>query len=183
MKLSPRAKLVAIGAAFLVPIVASTLAYVFLNPSPTANYGELVKPVPPPSQVMLASATAMFSFSELKGKWILVASDSGSCRECDKKLVAMRQVRLAMGRNADRVERVFVVDDGRLAPDISLAFPGLRVATVPAGMKLPEGAGGDRGHIYLIDPNGNVMMRWPADPDGKRMIRDLERLLKASQIG
>ena len=50
-------------------------------------------------------------------------------------------------------------------------------------MVLPPGAANDRAHIYLVDPLGNVMMRWPAKPDMRRMLKDLERLLKASQIG
>jgi len=89
-----------------------------------------------------------------------------------------------LGRNASRVERVFVIDDLR-APDAAAlgAFSGLRVAVTPPGLSLPPGAGNDRAHIYLVDPRGNVMLRWPAGADRKRMLGDLQRLLKASQIG
>ena len=73
----------------------------------------------------------------------------------------MRQIRLALGRNASRVDT--------------------RVLTQA---ELGEAAGPiDAAHIYLVDPHGNVMMRWPRRPDMKRMLKDLERLLKASQIG
>jgi hypothetical protein len=96
----------------------------------------------------------------------------------------MTQVRLALGRNASRVERVFVVDDVRTADAALLgSYPGLVVAVTRRGLLLPPGAANDRAYIYLVDPRGNVMMRWPAKPDYKRMFRDLERLLKASQIG
>jgi hypothetical protein len=93
-------------------------------------------------------------------------------------------VRLALGRNAARVERVLVVDDLR-RPDPALPgeFAGMRLALTPTGLALPPGAGNDRAHVYLVDPRGNVMLRWPAGADRKRMLADLQRLLKASQIG
>ena len=184
MRLSSRAKLLLLAAFFLLPIVASFLAYRYVKPEPTANYGELLAVVPAPSTLFIGTSQEPFIFGQLTGKWILVANDSGACPEaCVEKLVAMRQVRLAVGRNASRVERVFIVDDGRIAPELAGAFPGMVAATRPAGQPMPAGAGNDRDHIYLIDPHGNVMMRWPAKAEGPRMIRDLDRLLRASQIG
>jgi len=186
MRLAPRAKLALLAAIFLAPIVASVVAYRFFRPEPTANYGELLLP---PAAITSHSFGRIdggaFAFSELRGVWILVASDSGVCElPCTEKLTAMRQVRLALGRNATRLARVFVVDDLR-APEraASAVFEGTVVALTPTGMSLPSGAANDRAHIYLVDPLGNVMMRWPARPELKGMLRDLERLLTASQIG
>lgn len=186
MKLSPRTKLLLVAALFAAPVVASTLAYLFLRPAPTLNYGELLLP---PATISAQSfgreAGGSFRFAELAGKWVLVVSDSGACPEaCREKLATMRQVRLALGRNADRVARVFVVDD-LSAPDRAALeeFSGTVVAVTAPGMKLPPSAVNDRAHIYLVDPLGNVMMRYPAGADRKRMLRDIERLLKASQIG
>ena len=85
-------------------------------------------------------------------RWLLIATSD---------IEAMRQVRLALGRDASRVD-VVVATPGELAK---------------------AGALVDERHIYLTDPHGNVMMRWPASPDLKRMLADLKRLLKASQIG
>ena len=186
MKLAPRAKLVVLAALFLAPIVASIAAYTFLRPEPTANYGELLLP---PAAVTSHAFGRMnggaFAFSQLRGRWALVASDSGACPDaCLEKLAAMRQVRLALGRNAARVERVLVVDDLRPPEPEALArFEGMVVALTPAGMTLPPGAANDRAHIYLVDPLGNVMLRWPGRPDYRGMLKDLERLLKASQVG
>lgn len=185
MKLGPRAKLLLLASLFLLPIVASMVAYLS-HPEPTANYGELLLP---PSAITSHSFGrengGRFEFSQMSGRWILVASDSGACpAACVEKLTTMRQVRLALGRNAARVERVFVVDDLAAPNRAALAaFEGLAVAITPAGMALPPGAANDRAHIYLVDPRGNVMLRWPAKPEMRRMHRDLERLLKASQIG
>ena len=185
MKASPRVKLVLLASLFLLPILASVVAYRY-RPEPTANYGELLlPPATITSHVFASEAGGRFEFAQLRGRWILLASDSGACpAACVEKLTAMRQVRLALGRNATRVERVLVIDDISAPNRAALApFAGLAVAITPTAMALPSGATNDRAHIYLVDPRGNVMMRWPATPEMKRMHRDLERLLKASQIG
>ena len=175
--MSPRVKLALIVAVFAAPIAASVIAYRFFPPERTSNYGELLLP---PAQV-----PSLAGFP--RGRWTLIVADSGQCpASCVAKLFTIRQLRLAMGRDADRVERVFVVDDGRAPEPRALEpFPGTVVVSAPAGTSAsaPPGPSNDRAHIYLADPNGNVMMRWPAEPDPKRIIRDLERLLKASQIG
>ena len=185
MKLGPRATLLLLAAVLLLPIFASTLAYLFARPRETTNYGELLAPpATVPTHAFSRAGGGRFAFDELAGQWAMVASDSGACdAACDAKLAAMRQVRLALGRRASRVARVFIVDDLREAAPGLAAFDGMIIARTPPGMALPPGLGRDRAHIYLVDPHGNVMMRWPAAPDMKRMLRDLDRLLRASQIG
>ena len=184
--MSPRAKLLAIAALFLAPIAASIVAYNLVSPQPTANHGELL--LPPKAitpQPFGAVPSGRFEFAALRGKWVMVASDSGACPpSCRAKLLAMRQVRLALGRDAERVARVFVVDDLQAPAAQALAgFEGTAVALTPPGMSLPPGAANDRAHVYLVDPRGNVMMRWALDTPSKHLLADLKRLLKASQIG
>ncbi len=186
MRIGPRAKLVLLMALFAAPVIASTVTYRFFRPAPTANYGELL--LPPDtitSRPFDRIGGGRFSFEDLRGSWVLVASDGGACATaCAEKLFTLRQARLALGRDASRVERVFVADDGRRTDARVLApFEGTVAIAAPRSGEPPRGATADRAHIYLVDPNGNVMMRWPAAPEPKRMIRDLERLLKASQIG
>lgn len=183
--MSPRLKLVLIMAVFALPIAASLIAYNFFPPEGTSNYGELIAPAEVTSQSLHSSSGGSFRFAELRGKWLLVSSDSGACpAQCREKLATMRQVRLALGRNAERVERVFVIDDVKAPERAALEpFPGTVVALTPTGMPLPPGAANDRAHIYLVDPRGLVMMRWPAAADRARMLKDLKRLLRASQIG
>ncbi|MEO7743775.1 MAG: hypothetical protein ABIR98_12620 [Usitatibacter sp.] len=185
MKLGPRAQLVLIGALFLSPIAASLVAYNFMSHESTANYGELIVPQLVTVQPFERPGGARFTFAELSGRWVMVASDSGACEAaCLEKLTAMRQVRLALGRNAARVERVFVVDDVRpMDPARLKDFEGTEAVRTPLGLTLPAGPANDRAHMYLVDPHGNVMLRWPAGGDRKRMLKDMERLLKASQIG
>lgn len=184
--MGPRARLAGIAALFALPIGASLVAYHLVEPGKTANFGELLLPPAAITEQPFERAEGgAFAFAELGGRWILVASDSGACAPaCRDKLATLRQVRLALGRSAGRVERVFVVDDLQ-APDARIAqeFAGTIVARTPRGLAIPAGAANDRAHIYLVDPRGNVMMRWPAGAERKRMLGDLQRLLKASQIG
>jgi hypothetical protein len=163
LKIGPRAKLLLLAALFFLPIAASLFTYFVLKPQGgTANYGELIPVRDAPA------------FAALRGKWLLIVADEGSCpAACRRKLEASSTARLALGRNASRVQRVFVAEQGTAAAD--LPRDGLRVMAGPTGL--------EASHLYLVDPNGNLMMRWPAQPDLKRMIKDLERLLKASQIG
>ena len=181
----PRAQFLLIAALFMLPIAASITTYKFLRPAATANHGELLlPPTQVGAQVFAKPGGGDFRLTDLGGRWILVTSDSGACAQaCRQKLVATRQVRLALGRNASRVERVFVVDD-LASPDPTLAadHPGMVVAITPKGAQ-PPGVANDRAHTYLVDPHGNVMMRWPAAIESKGILSDLQRLLKASQIG
>jgi cytochrome oxidase Cu insertion factor (SCO1/SenC/PrrC family) len=181
-----RLKLLALVALFAAPIAASFLAFHFFRPEATANYGELIQPLQPVTTTPLRRAGGgEFRFAELRGKWVLIASDSGACPEsCVAKLTVMRQVRLMLGRNAGRLERVFVADDTvALAPGAMAPYEGTVAIAPPPGMMLPLAPLNDRAHFYLVDPLGNVMMRFPAAAEPRRMFKDLERLLKASQVG
>jgi len=48
--------------------------------------------------------------------------------------------------------------------------------------ELPS-SGNPAGYIFLVDPLGSLMLRFPGDPDGRRMLKDLAHLLRASRIG
>ncbi len=184
--IGPRARLALLMGLFAVPIAASLLTYRYLRPAPTANYGELLlPPATITAQPFERVDGGRFSFAQLAGRWILVVSDAGGCAAtCAEKLVTLRQVRLALGRDASRVARVFVVEDRQRPEPAALdGFDGMVVALTPPGASVPSGAGSDRAHIYLVDPNGNVMMRWPAAGERKGVLADLRRLLKASQVG
>lgn len=98
----------------------------------------------------------------------------------------MRQVRTAQGKEMDRIERVWLLTDaGMPSAELLREYEGTYVARLndpKLAAALPADA--DRAaHIYLVDPLGNVMLRYPENPDPRKMIRDFERLLKYSRIG
>jgi hypothetical protein len=170
-----RLKLALLALFFLLPVGASYLIWwLDLAPGTASNYGMLLAP----RQAALPPA------EELKGKWVLVQFDGGACNAwCERKLYFMRQVRRAQGREMPRVARLWLVTD-KVAPraEVLAAIEGTLVVRAPAGMDFPAEQSVAE-HIYLVDPLGNLMMRFPRDADPSRVIKDLQRLLKASSFG
>jgi cytochrome oxidase Cu insertion factor (SCO1/SenC/PrrC family) len=171
----------------VAPVAASYLIYYYWPPGRTVNYGELIEPRPLPETPLTLVDGTPFRMPQLKGKWVLIAVDSGQCDEnCGRKLLFMRQLRLTQGKNMERVERVWLISDG-ISPRPEAVAPYQGTWLVRAGgagpLKLFPAQGAASDHIYLIDPLGNLMMRFPRDPDPSLMIKDLARLLKASRIG
>lgn len=180
--------LVWVAVASVAPFVLAYLTFYFWAPAGRMNYGELIEPARPLADEALVRVDGQpFRLASLRGKWVLMQVDPGACDEaCQRRLYHMRQVRRAQGKNMDRVERVWLVsDDAPLDSAVTRAFEGTYFVRA-AGSRLlrePPLAGESGGHIYLIDPLGNLMLRFPRDADPSRMKRDVERLLKVSQIG
>ena len=170
--MSTRLKLGLVFLACAAPFVLGWAAWYFgWGTGEPGNYGELIEPRP-------LSGPA---FEPLRGKWVLVSFDSAACDAyCQKKLYFMRQIRTAQGKERERVERVWALTDaGSPRGELLAQFEGTRITQADPG-PFP---GNPREHIYLIDPLGNLMMRYPRDPDPSRMLKDLQRLLRYSRIG
>ena len=152
------------------PVALGTLAYWSgWSVGRPGNYGELL----PPRMVAGSPLEA------LRGKWVLVSFDASACDAyCERKLYFMRQVRRAQGKEMERVERLWVVTDGG-TPRADLVAEATRWTS----LRFEGFPGNPRDHIYVVDPLGNLMMRFPRDPDASRMIKDLQRLLKLSRFG
>jgi cytochrome oxidase Cu insertion factor (SCO1/SenC/PrrC family) len=167
------------------PIVGSYAVYHFWRPTARVNYGELLEPRPLPGADLVSSDGKPFRLAQLKGEWVLLTSGPAMCDDaCRDRLVYTRQVRLAQGAQSGRVERVWLLTDAG-SPDAALLaeHPDLRVVRdrdggVVSGLPAP---GPPSEHIYVIDPLGNLMMRFPANPDPKRILKDLSRLLRHSK--
>lgn len=198
-----RAKLLFIIALFALPIIASYLSYFVWRPAGgVKNYGVLlpVQTLPESIRLYPVSGGDPITLKSLRGKWLLVQADAAACdAACQAKLYAARQVRLMQGRDQTRIERLWILSDGG-APGAAMQekyagslfvtdktqalLPLLTAADKTASSAAPGTQHEPSGHgIYLIDPLGNLMMRWPEHPDIKRMHKDIERLLRASQIG
>ncbi len=158
----------------------------------TVNYGELIRPARPlQDQALRRLGGGALRLDHLRGKWTLVYLGPSSCpTNCRDSLYKMRQVRLALGEDSLRVQRLFVLTDrgdpGALPPLLA-QHPGLTVATAE-GPALHELVGefSPRGlddAVYLVDPLGNLMMRYPQGFQPRGMLRDLQRLLQVSSIG
>lgn len=166
------------------PIVASYAAFYFWQPASHVNYGELLEPRQLPESALERLDGARFTIQELEGRWILLAAAAAACDDkCRQKLVYMRQVRLAQGKETDRIEQVWLLT-GSGTPDATLLseHPGLIVVreadAVVNALPAPHSA---VDHVYVVDPLGNLMMRFPENPDPRKMLKDLSRLLRHSK--
>jgi hypothetical protein len=182
------------------PAVGPYLLWFFWQPGQFSNYGELIEPRPlpvlpldtlgaPVAAAAPAQNTPVPAQPTLRGKWFLVIADAASCdQRCERKLYHLRQLRTMQGKDMERVERVWLVDDGAdPAARLAEPFAGTLLVRRPDAallQSLPVPAGGNaRDHIWLVDPLGNLMMRYPPDADPSRIRKDMTRLLKYSRIG
>lgn len=174
-----------LAAVCIAPVIASYLTYYFWQPQGHVNYGELLQPRPMPDpQVALVDGTP-FKLSQLRNRWVLLVAQPGSCDAyCQQQLVYIRQVRLAQGKESDRIERVWLITD-QTQPDKQLVaqFPGM-YAVRAAGSALIAALPAERtpaDHIYVVDMLGNLMMRYPRDADPRKILKDVARLLRHSK--
>ena len=194
-----RRTLLLVTALFLLPVVLATVLYVvgWRPGGRSLQYGELLAAPRPIGEAVLSAVDGSTApFSALRGRWVLVVFDRLPCdARCQANLYSVQQVRLAQGRDARRVERLFVV----LAPaeepmraELAARYPGLRVvhgapATVTAlarDFATADGTALDGlARVYVVDPNGNLVMSYPSGADPSGMRKDLARLLRLSQIG
>jgi peroxiredoxin len=175
-----------------VPVVASYLAYYVFKPTGRTNYGILIDPqVPVPALSLKRLDGTPFDMQSLRGEWVMVTVDRAQCPDaCRTKLWNMRQVRTATGKDRDRIERVFLItDDAPTATLLLREFEGthfLRASATELASFLALPADGSavlEDCVWLIDPLGHLMLRWPKAADPSRMKKDVDRLLRASRIG
>lgn len=173
------------------PMIFSYLTYYLIKPEGRTNYGELIDPraypIPELSSKALDGKPA--ALQDLHGKWIMIQVDESACAQpCVDKLFYLRQLRLTQGKEMDRIERVWLItDDAPLDIGLMKQYEGthfLRVDAKKLAAWLPVTEGGNmKNHIFMIDPLGNLMMRFPKDPDANKIKKDIGKLLKASSIG
>lgn len=175
----------------LAPILASYFAYYVMPPTGRTNYGTLVEPQRPVAAIPATGLDGTaFDLRALKDKWVLVMADEAACDEyCQSKLLHMRQQRTMTGKERDEIERVwFITDRAPLSNMLIRDYEGTHFVRVDERdirplLALPDaGSANLRDHIWLVDPYGNLMLRWPRNPDPKGTRSDIARLLKASAL-
>jgi hypothetical protein len=172
------------------PVIASYFTYYVIRPEGRSAYGELVdpqRPVPNITGTLRDGKTVQLS--SLKGQWLLVAVGGAGCDTlCEQQLYLQRQLRESLGREKDRIDRVWIVSDAAPVPErLDNGLRGATVVRVPAAQieqwLAPSAGHALAEHLFVVDPMGNWMMRFPARMDtagASRAKRDLDRLLRAS---
>ena len=186
-----------VAAMFFLPVVGAIVLFQSgWRPQSQVNHGELVIPARPVSDVALTTADGQaMRFSQLQKKWTMLYFGPADCdKGCQHQLYLMRQIHIAQGPGADRVQRVYIVTEagtGQRSLDIlQKDYPNMQLLTGPADaikqlagqFQVPAGSPLDRmGRIYLVDPAGYFMMSYPSNTEGDGIRRDLVRLLKISK--
>jgi len=180
------------------PVIASYFTYFVLRPQARTNYSELIEPTRPiPAALPLADlGGAPAAATSLRGQWLVVVVAGAACdRRCERHLWLQRQLHEALGVDKERVDKVWLIDDGG-APraDTLAAIAATSDSRMPfapttvlrarrdalAAWLTPAAGRALEDHLYVVDPRGDWMMRVPVDPDPARLKRDLDKLLRAS---
>lgn len=185
-----RWKMLVVALVCAAPVIASYFMYYVVRPEGRRAYGDLIEPQRPiPSITGTTLDGRTVSLPSLQGQWLLVSVAGGACDAlCERHLYLQRQLREGLGKEKERVDWVWLVSDA--APVRETLLPALQQATVlrvdpaqlaqwlspVAGQQLPD-------HLYVVDPMGHWMMRFPPGtdaPSATKVRKDLERLLRAS---
>jgi hypothetical protein len=174
------------------PVIASYVTYFVIRPEGRTNYGTLVSPSRSlPTLELRTLGGQPVQAATLKGQWLLVAVGPAACdAACDRRLFVQRQLREMLGRERDRLDKVWLVTDaGELQPtlraalDAGVPVTALRAdAAAVAAWLAPAPGHRIEEHLYLVDPMGEWMMRFPVDAEPARVKRDLDRVLRASSF-
>jgi hypothetical protein len=131
------------------------------KPAGTTNHGILIEPPALLPEVRIAESGPDGSDGDLRGRWTMLYLDGGDCGDrCLAALDLSARVRLALGRRLARVQRAYIAEG-------------------PEPLPVPR----DGSEILLVDPLGNLMMRFPLTEDPKGMLGDIKKLLRVSRIG
>jgi hypothetical protein len=172
------------------PVLASYFTYFVIRPEGRTNYSELIlppRPVPPLALTTLDGAPV--KAETLKGQWLLLVISGGACdATCERLLWVQRQLRETLGREKERVDKLWLITDGAVPRQETLAAvttgtPATVLRADPEALATwlqPATGHVLAQHMAVVDPMGQWMMRVPADPDPARLKRDIEKLLRAS---
>jgi hypothetical protein len=185
-----RWKMMAVFLVCAAPVIASYFTYYVWRPEGRRNFGELIEPQRPlPDLVGVSLTGKQLHLTALKDQWLIISVSGGACDEsCRRHLYLQRQLREAVGKDKDRVDWVWLIADEAPVPEVLLpAIASATVLRVPAsglaGWLTPASGHLLADHLYLVDPMGNLMMRFPAQVDlasASKVKHDLDRLLRAS---
>ncbi len=174
------------------PVIASYFTYFVIRPEGRTNYGTLILPTRGlPDLQLRALDGAPVAPASLHGQWLLVVVGPSACdAACEQRLFMQRQLREMMGRERERLDKVWLItDDGPLSPALREALGGkVPVTALRADREAvtrwlaPAEGQALEDHLYVVDPMGEWMMRTRPRPEPARVKRDLDRVLRASSF-
>lgn len=177
---------------FVVPIIAAYAYFYFGGEMSTSNNGDFIVPVIDIETLGLSTEDGtIMNRDELTHKWYMLYIAGKDCDpSCNQRLYHMRQINIALGKNADRFQRLIIHRD-IMSPEfkglITSEYPDALHAYAPGSTLANAFSLSENNliteNIYIMDPIGNIMMRFSPEISPKLILKDLNKLLKVSQIG
>jgi len=194
----PRLTLLSILALFILPLALAWMMYagtLSLWPQNTRNLGNLVNPAVPLDWTGVLQSETPSKPPGLDGFWVVLYTLPSSCdKPCLDLATGLRQVHIATGQNAPRMKIALLLDPARpemLLRELKNIYPGFQLISHPTGdfsSAIRKAAGnserkgeGERPDVYLVDPDGNIMMSYNGSDSPGKLIKDLDRLLTWSK--
>ena len=184
-----RLQFMLVAALFLGPLVVAMVLYygdLDWRPSGYSNHGELLLPVENVVDPLANEATA----TAVRGSWSLVYVSAEACgidSACRERLYAARQIRLMLGKNMDRLQRVFLHSGQELDPaylaDQQAGLVLLQDAALADALLASRPNASAAGGFYLLDPLGNLVIYFAPDINPRDVVSDIKHLLSLSHIG
>lgn len=190
--MNARIKLLLLFGLFAAPFLLAYATFHLWKPTSFVNRGTLLDPIQVLAEIPVRSSSApeakWSSQALLSGKWVLLQVGDMPCNaECESRLVGLRQVHVALGKHQPRVQRAFAIREGSLDPGFASRVPDMQWLTgaaLQSELRKAVPSGGElSGRVLIVDPLGNLIMRYDANAELKDIVKDMERLLKASRIG
>lgn len=185
-----RLRLLLIVLVCAAPVIASYVTYYWIRPQGTRVFGDLIDPQRPlPALIATDLKGQPVDVAPLRGQWLFIAVSQGACElDCENLLYVQRQLHKALGKEADKLDRVYLISNqAPVKPQLVEALQGATVLRVDDAQLtqwlVPAQGRHLSDHLYLVDPMGNWMMRFPPHPDAAaaaKIKRDLERLMRAA---
>lgn len=181
--------------AFIAPVALAYIMFFFADVKSFINHGEILNPIVHIETFELKSDSGeVIARKELTYKWRLISFVGENCnQDCEDRLFDTRQIHTSIGKDQHRVSRMFIhlkpAGDSlnkliaETHPDVIHVNGDMETIIKALGVNVNDKAGITANETYIMDPMGNVMMRFTIDQPNKEFLYDLKKLLKASQIG
>lgn len=181
--------------AFIAPVALAYIMFFFVDVKSFVNHGEILNPIIHISSFELKDKNnKIIPEKELTYKWRIISFLGKDCdQSCEKRLYDTRQIHISLGKDQHRLMRMFIHLQpasealSRLItethPDVSQAYGDEDTIIKVLGDNIRNDAGIKNNETYIMDPMGNVMMRFTQEQPNKDFLYDLKKLLKTSQIG
>ena len=181
--------------AFIAPVALAYVMFFFVDVKSFINKGEILNPIVHISSFELKdSENVIIPQAELTYKWRIISFIGKDCdQQCEKRLFDTRQIHTSLGKDQHRLSRMFIhlqpagADLTKLIAETHSkaieVYGDAEIIIDVFGNNIRSDAGIMNNEVYIMDPMGNVMMRFTQDQPNKEFLHDLKKLLKASQIG